>query len=81
MTLDVKNFYLNSPVKLCEYHWLKIEDILEDVKQQYKLSEKIMQDEHVLLTTSRVFSTGTPCKKVNSTWLHTKLTYPRLVDT
>ena len=42
ITMDVKSFYLNTPLKRYKYIHLKIEDILEDIKQQYKLSEKVI---------------------------------------
>ena len=41
MKMGMKNFYLNTPLKRYKYLCLKIEDILEDVKQQYKLSEEV----------------------------------------
>ena len=41
MTVDIKSFYLNTPLKRYEYLHLKIEDIPEDVRQEHKLSEKV----------------------------------------
>ena len=44
MTIDIKKFYLNTPLKRYEYLCLKIKDIPEDMKQEYKLGEKLTQD-------------------------------------
>ena len=41
MTLDIKNFYLNTPLKQYIYLWLKTEYIQVDERQQYKLNEKV----------------------------------------
>ena len=47
MKMGMKNFYLNTPLKRYKYLCLKIEGILEDVKQQYKLSEEVKNNEWV----------------------------------
>ena len=41
MTMDVKNFYLNTPLKQYKYLCLKVADIPEDVRHEYKLNEKV----------------------------------------
>ena len=41
MTVNIKNFYLNSPLKRYEYLRLKINDIIEDVQQQNELQTKV----------------------------------------
>ena len=40
MTLDIKNFYLNTPLKRFEYLRLKLDDIPEDVRKHYNLEQK-----------------------------------------
>ena len=42
--MDIKNFYLNTPLKQYEYPRLKINDIPKDVQQQYE-SRKTMTSE------------------------------------
>ena len=37
MTLDIKNFYLNTPMKHPEYVHLKLSDIPDEIIQEYKL--------------------------------------------
>ena len=37
MTLDIKNFYLNTPMKRPEYVRIKLSDILDEIIQEYKL--------------------------------------------
>ena len=39
MTLDIKNFYLNTPLTRFKYLLLKIVDLPEDVIDQYKLQD------------------------------------------
>ena len=39
MTLDIKNFYLNTPMKRKEYMRMELKNFPEDVIQQYKLRE------------------------------------------
>lgn len=38
--MDIKDFYLNTPLKRYTYLCLPIKDILEDVVDQYDLQEK-----------------------------------------
>ena len=40
MTMDIKNFYLNTPLKRYEYLRLKMSDIPEDVQHHYELQKK-----------------------------------------
>ena len=44
MTMDIKNFYLNNPLKHYEYLWLKLADISEDVKMHNELNGKAAMD-------------------------------------
>ena len=39
MTLDIKDFYLNTPMERYEYMRLRIADMPEDVIEHYKLRE------------------------------------------
>ena len=47
MTLDVKNFYLNTPMVRYEYVRIKIDDIPEEIIVEYNLREKVTSDGHV----------------------------------
>ena len=44
MTMDIKNFYLNTPVKRYEYLCLKWDDIPENFWEEYKLKEMVTDD-------------------------------------
>ena len=46
MTLDIKDFYLNTPLTRYEYLRLKLADLPEDVIEHYKLKDKV-KDGHV----------------------------------
>jgi len=37
MTIDIKNFYLNTPMERPEYMRLKVADILDNIIEQYNL--------------------------------------------
>ncbi len=41
MTVDIKNFYLNTPMAWYEYVRLKIDDIPKEIIMQYNLREKV----------------------------------------
>ncbi len=47
MTLDVKNFYLNTPMERYEYVKIKIEDIPEEIISEYQLRDKVTTDGYV----------------------------------
>jgi hypothetical protein len=49
MTLDVKNFYLNTPMVRYEYVRIKIDDIPDEIIVQYKLRDKVTADGHVYI--------------------------------
>ena len=49
MTLDIKNFYLNTPMERYEYVRIKIEDIPDEIIQQYNLREKTDPDGYVFI--------------------------------
>ena len=49
MMLDVKNFYLNTPMSRYEYVQIKIDDIPEEIIVEYNLREKVAADGHVFV--------------------------------
>ena len=44
MTIDVKDFYLNTPMAWSEYLRLKLSDLPESVVQNYNMAEKATRD-------------------------------------
>ncbi len=46
-TMDIKNFYLCTPMSQYEYMQLKLSDMLEDVIAHYKLLNIATPDEYV----------------------------------
>ena len=49
MTIDIKNFYLNTPMERYEYMQLKLADLPDDVIKHYNLESKVTSDEYVYL--------------------------------
>ncbi len=49
MTLDVKNFYLNTPMERYEYVRIRIDDIPDKIIVEYSLREKVAEDGHVFI--------------------------------
>ena len=49
MTIDIKNFYLNTPMERYEYMRLKLSDLPDDVIKHYKLTQKLTSDGYVYL--------------------------------
>ena len=47
VTMDLKDFYLNTPMELPEYIRIKMSYIPEDVIQHYKLRDKAKADGYV----------------------------------
>jgi hypothetical protein len=47
MTLDVKNFYLNTPMACYKYVKIKLEDIPEEIILEYQLHDKVTTDGYV----------------------------------
>ena len=47
MSIDIKDFYLNTPIPCYEYMRLKLSDLPEDVICQYNLRGKVAKDEYV----------------------------------
>ena len=53
MTGDIKNFYLNTPLKRKEYIKLKLTDIPQEVITVYKLKEISTKDDSVYLEVNK----------------------------
>ena len=49
MTLDIKNFYLNTPLKRYEYLRMKLDNFPEDVIEEYGLRDKVTKDGYVYI--------------------------------
>ena len=49
MTLDIKNFYLNTPTERYEYLRLKLDQLPADVIEQYQLKDKVTSDDYVYI--------------------------------
>jgi hypothetical protein len=47
LMIDIKDFYLNTPMKCYEYMHLKITDILEEIIKEYRLDEKVTEDRYI----------------------------------
>ncbi len=47
MTLDVTNFYLNTPMVRYEYVRIKIDDIPDEIIVEYNLRDKVSNDGHI----------------------------------
>ena len=41
MTIDISNFYLNTPMERPEYMQIKISNMPNNIIEQYKLNEKV----------------------------------------
>ena len=53
MTMDISNFYLNSPLLRPEYIQLKISDIPEEIIKEYHLQEKATEAGHVYIKSNK----------------------------
>ena len=53
MSLDIKNFYLETPMERYEYMRMKISDIPQDVIDHYKLMDKVSKDGFVFVEIRR----------------------------
>ena len=49
MTLDIKNFYLNTPMKRKEYMRVKLDQFPHDIVEHYHLKELVAKDEYVYI--------------------------------
>ena len=53
MTMDISNFYLNSPLPPPEYIRLKISDIPEEIIEEYHLREKATETGHIYIEANK----------------------------
>jgi hypothetical protein len=49
MTIDIKDFYLNTPMMRYEYMRLKLSELPPDFIEEYKLNNKATKDGYVYL--------------------------------
>ena len=47
MSIEITDFYLNTPMPLYEYMRLKLSYLLDNVIRQYNLKGKLAKDEYV----------------------------------
>jgi hypothetical protein len=47
VTLDINDFYLNTPIKRYKYMRLKLADIREEIIEEYKLCEIVTENSYV----------------------------------
>ena len=53
MTIDIKDFYLNTPMTRYEYICLKLCDIPDDVTKHYNLETKVKNEGYVYIEIRR----------------------------
>jgi len=53
MTIDIKDFYLNTPMSRYEYMRLKLSDLPDDIVQHYNLADKVSPDGYVYVEIRR----------------------------
>ena len=53
MTIDIKDFYLNTPMKRYEYMRLKMSEIPQDFIEEYNLHDKVTTDGYIYLEIRR----------------------------
>ena len=53
MTIDIKDFYLNTPMSRYEYMRLKLSDLPEDFVKEYNLASKVTKDGYVYVEIRR----------------------------
>ena len=51
--MDIKNFYLNTPMARKEYLQLKLSDMPDDIIKEYDLRDKATKDEYVYVAVSK----------------------------
>ena len=54
MNIDIKDFYLMTPMGRYKYMWLKLANLPEYVIQQYTLRDKVTKDGYVYLEIGQV---------------------------
>ena len=53
MTINISNFYLNSPLPHSEYIKIKINNISEEVIKEYKLRDKVTLNDYVYIMATK----------------------------
>ena len=53
MTINIKHFYLNTPMDRPEFMRIKIADMLDSIVKQYDLQDKVIKDGYVYARVSR----------------------------
>ena len=53
MTIDIKGFYLNTPIPLFEYMRLKLSDLPDDFIKEYSLTNNVTKDGDVYVEITR----------------------------
>ena len=92
MTIDISNFYLNSPLPCQEFVKIKLSDIPKEIIVEYKLRDKVTPNgfvlrlhhghqRHVRPTTSGVNRQRTPRKTLQQTRVPAKQTGTRTMET
>ena len=54
MTIDIKYFYLNTPMERYKYMRLKLAELPEDFVSEYKLQDKVTKDGYIYLEIRKV---------------------------
>jgi hypothetical protein len=49
MTLDIKKFYLNTPMERYKYVRIKLDDVPEEIIQQYLLQDKVDSEGYIFI--------------------------------
>ena len=47
ITIDIKDFYLNTPMSYCKYMQLKLSNLPNDFIKQYNIASKVTKDGYV----------------------------------
>ena len=53
MTMNLKEFYLNMPLKRFEYIKLRMSDVPKEIQKEYNLQEKATADGHIYVEVRR----------------------------
>jgi len=53
MTIDISNFYLNSPLPRPEFVKIKINNVPEEIITEYKLRDKVTSNSHVYIMATK----------------------------
>ena len=82
---DIKNFYLNTPLKKKEYTKLKLADIPQEVINEYKLKDMSTKDDSVYLGvvwSAKGWTTGprVTTRKIGTTMILPEQNHPRIVE-